>query len=193
MPIDGYLSFEDGVVKLGNTTLPGIFVSMTVSAGVKFDRAERDHMSGKTRTPLGWEDADIKLTMDLLSDEASTCYTKLKEIDKLFKGSDTKASPRIYNVTGGHLRARKISRVVFSGLQSDEDDQSDVIRVVLAFSEHMPPVVTRETRVNAQKKTVGSSADKSVPAVKASPKPAAAIVKDTTNPFIAGLNSGINQ
>ncbi len=202
MPTDR-LTFADGEIKLGNDVLPGILVSITVSAGVKFDRAERDHMSGKTRTPLGWEDADIKVVLDLLTDGEgdaeiighrtdtgekvgikTTCYGKLTIIDSYFKGNENKPSPRIYDIAGSHFYARDIKQVVFSGLQSEEDDQSDVIRATLAFSEYLPVVVRREQQANAQKKATGT------PAVK--PKPAKApAVADTVNPFMAGINAGL--
>lgn len=192
MQSDRFLTFEDGVVKLGNDQVPGVFISMTVNAGVKFDRAERDHMSGKNRIPMGWEDSDIRLTLDLLCDlqekngqmVPSTCYDKLTEINRHFKGADKKASPMIYTVTNRHLRARGINRVVFSGLETDEDDQSDVIRAVLTFSEHLPAVVKREKQVTAAKTKGGA------PTVKPKPAAAPAIVKDV-NPFAAGFNSGI--
>jgi hypothetical protein len=184
MQTDQFLSFDDGIVQLGNDRLPGVFISMTVNAGVKFDRAERDHMSGKNKIPLGWEDSDVRLTLDLLCDDGSDCYAKLKVINLLFKGADKKASPQIYIVTNRHLRARGIDKVVFSGLETDEDDQSDVIRAVLTFSEHLPAVVKREKQVTAAKTKSGA------PAVKAKPATSPAIVQDS-NPFTAGFNSGL--
>ena len=185
MPIDGLLTFEDGEVRLGGVLLPGILVAMTVNAGVRFDRAERDHMSGKNKIPLGWEDADIKLTLDLICDELGDCYEKLTIINRNFKSGDQGANPKIYNIVNRHLRARGVSRVVFSGLQSDEDDQSDMIRVVLAFSEHLPAVVKREKQANAAKSTSGSA-----PVTKAKPEQSASIVKDDS-PLIAGFKAGI--
>ncbi|BCS55202.1 hypothetical protein GSbR_26030 [Geobacter sp. SVR] len=185
MATDGYLSFEDGAVRLGKDLLPGILVGISVNAGVRFDRATRDHMSGKNRIPQGWEDADIKLTVDLICDNESDCYTKLAIINTYFKDSDKGANPQIYNVTNRHLRSRGVSRVVFSGLQSDEDDQCDVIRAVLSFSEHLPAVVKREQQANASKAALGAP-----PPAKAKPVPAPSIVKDD-NPLIAGYKAGL--
>ncbi|MFZ2947900.1 MAG: hypothetical protein WA003_00315, partial [Desulfuromonadaceae bacterium] len=159
-----------------------------VNAGVRFDRAERDHMSGKNKIPLGWEDADIQISLDLLCDETGTCYDKLTVINGLFKGCDKGKNPRVLQVTNRHLRSRGISKVVFSGLESNEDDQSDVIRVNLAFSEHLPAVVKREKQVAATKKAVGAAA----PTVKAKPAASPTIVSDPPNPFMAGFNAGNN-
>lgn len=185
--IDHYLTFSDGCVLLDGNLLPGEFVSVTINAGVKFDRAERDHMSGRARIPQGWENADIRLTLDLLTDAESDCYAKLKEINKLFKGADKGANPRIYNVVGRHLRSRGVGRVVFSGLQSDEDNEIDVIRAVLAFSEHLPTVVKREKQANA---TTAKTAAGGTPPIKATPTPSATIIKDDTNPITAGYETG---
>ncbi|MDD5106039.1 MAG: hypothetical protein PHC49_10530 [Desulfuromonadaceae bacterium] len=192
--IDMFLSFEDGEVKLGGETLPGIFVSMTTNAGVKFDRAERDAMSGKAKVPMGWDDTEVKITLSLLCDqdeateEISTCYDKLKIINKFFKNSEgpKKPHPKIYNIDNRHLQARGVTRLVFYGLQSDEDDQSDEIRAVLTFVEHVPAVVKRET---AASPASPSAAPKTA---KKDPPAAPSITKDTTNPFIAGFNAGYN-
>jgi hypothetical protein len=180
---DDFLQFDDGEVWLGQERLSGMFVSISINAGIRFDRAERDHMSGKNKIPLGWEDADVKITMDLLCDERSDCFAKLKNINGHFKSSTKGASPKIFDVTNRHLNARGVNRVVFSGLQSDDDDQSDVIRVVLAFSEHLPAVIKREQAANA--------APPAAPKTKANPAPAPKIVKDD-NPFMAGFFSGNN-
>lgn len=188
MLTDGKLTFEDGLVVLGKVTLPGIYVQMQINAGVRFDRAQRDHMSGKNKIPLGWEDADIRFTADLLTDDDSDCYDKLTVINKIFKGADKGANPRVYDVTGRHLRARGVNRVVFSGLDSTDSDQDDVIQVTLVFSEHLPAVIKREKQVVAQKKAVGATP----PATKASPAAAPAITADSTNPFVAGFNKGYN-
>jgi hypothetical protein len=181
MPTDGYLTFEDGIVRLGKDTLPGIFRAMDISAGVRFDRALKDHMSGKAKVPLGWEDSDIKLTSDLLCDAGSDCYDKLTVINGLFRSADKGANPKVYEVTGRHLRARGIKRVVFSGLESRENDDEDVIQVTLAFSEHIPAVVKREKRVTAQKTAT--------PKVNATAAADPAITLETS-PFLAGFNTG---
>ncbi|HOS77611.1 MAG TPA: hypothetical protein PLL15_06170, partial [Syntrophales bacterium] len=157
MPSDDYLTFADGEVRLGNKILPGEFVSLTINGDVKFDHVEQDHMSGRPTIPKGWEAVDIRLTLDLLTDdEKSNCYAKLEEINDLFKKADRRADPKIYTVTGRHLHARGIRRVIFAGLYSDEDDQSDVIRATLCFLEHLPTVVKREKQVNATTAAAGT-------------------------------------
>jgi len=187
MPSDDYLTFADGEVRLGNKILPGEFVSLTINGDVKFDHAERDHMSGRARIPLGWEATDIRLTLDLLTDAGTDCYAKLEMINKLFKGADKRANPKIYKVTGRHLRSRGVRDVVFAGLQSDEDNEIDIIRVTLCFLEHLPAAIKREKQANA---TTAKTAAAGTPPIKATPTPSATIIKDDTNPIVAGYEAG---
>jgi len=193
MSSDGYLTFEDGEVRLGSQLLPGILVSQSIRGAVRYDEAKKDHMSGKNKVPRGWEDSTVTLTLDLLTDSAGDCYSKLAVIDKIFKGAQ-KANPKIYEVTGRHLRARGISRVVFDSLDSDESDQDDVIMATLRFVEHIPPVVKREKQAAAKKHLAASSGATTKTAPKTTVKPAAApaVTSDTMNPLIAGFNAGRN-
>ncbi|OHD25782.1 MAG: hypothetical protein A2Y38_21425 [Spirochaetes bacterium GWB1_59_5] len=185
---DEYLSFEDGEMHVGMLIIPGILVSLRVNGSVRFDQSESDQMSGKNKIPHGWEDADIQVSMDLLCDDKGDCYDKLNVISLLFKGADKGANPQIFRVTNRHMWARRIDKVVFSGLESNEDDQSDVIRISMTFTEHLPAVVKREKQGAATKIASGTPA----PAVKAKPVASTAIVTDTTNPILAGFNAGNN-
>jgi hypothetical protein len=184
MSIDGTLSFEDGEVRLDSQSVPGILVSHRVTGAVRFDRAEQDGLSGTVKVPLGWTDADITLVLDLLSDDSGDCYDKLADLNGIFKGADNGANPRIYTLTGRHARARGIDQVVFSGLDSDEDDQSDVLRVTLAFGEYRPAIVRQEEQVAA----AGSTASPSAATVTPAGEPA--ILADGDNPFASGFEAG---
>ena len=181
------LTFEDGEVRIGDVLLPGILRTQMVSAGIRFDRAERDKMSGKSKTPQGWEDADIKLTLDLICDDAGDCYVKLTAINKLFKSTDKGANPKVYQVTNRHLRARGVTKVIFSGLDSNETDDDDVIQAVLAFSEHIPSVTKKEKQVNASVVPAGA------PAVKAKPLADTKIMEDPGSSLFAGFRAGAGR
>lgn len=191
MSNDGILTFADGLVQLGNLTLPGILVQQSIRNAVRYDQSKQDQMSGKNKVALGWEDATITLTVDLLTETGSDCYQKLTEINRIFKGAGKKkATPTIYTVTNRHVRARGISRVVFDALDSFETDGDDVIQATLTFVEHLPPVIRREKQAIARKKAAGSTT--TAPTVKATPAVAPKVTKDTTNPLIAGFNEGNN-
>lgn len=183
---DGLLTFADGLVRLGKDTLPGILVNMSVSNAVRYDESQNDSMSGKAKVPMGWEDAEITLAIDLLCDKESDCYDKLTVINKTFKSADKRANPKIYDVTARHLRARGISRVVFDRLDSSENDEDDTIQVTITFVEHLPPVVKREKQANAHAKSTTTTA----PQAKAQPTAAPAITKDPSPGFMAGFNQG---
>ena len=148
------LSFEDGSVKLSDIELPGILKRMAIRGKVQFDAAEADGASGKIKKFMGWEDSDISLTIELLTDDESDCYDKLFQINALFKLTDSvTVDPLLYSVVNRHCQAREIETVYFSGLNSDESDADDVIVCTLNFIEDNPPVVSTE------KQAIASSED----------------------------------
>lgn len=164
MASDGRLSFEDGVVALAGAILPGILRDCSVGCAVRFDEAELDNRSGSTRTPLGWDDSDVNLTLDLLTDDAGTCYRKLRDVNAVFKGYDNGGNPKVYEVVSSHLAARGVRQVVFSGLTSRETDQDDVLQVALTFREHKPAIIEVENRASARSAAPAVSSGDPAPA-----------------------------
>ena len=157
---DGYLTFEDGVLSLDGEAIPGVFVNSNITCDVKFDEAQSDQLSGKKKTPMGWEDAEIDFDYELLSDEAGDCYDKLVRVNALFKGYGDTAQPKILTPLNRHIQARGIEQVVFRSLDSRETNQNDVIVLSLRFVEHVPPIVQAEERVvksDTAKTTAGSA------------------------------------
>lgn len=144
---DGYLTFEDGVLSLDGEAIPGVFVNSNILCDVKFDEAQSDQLSGKKKTPMGWEDAEIDFDYELLSDDDGDCYDKLARLNALFKGYGGSAQPKIFTPLNRHIQARGIEQVVFKSLGSRETDKEDTIVVTLHFVEHTPPIVQAEERV----------------------------------------------
>lgn len=140
----GLLTFEDGIVTLDGTELKGILQRLDVKTAVRFDEAKVDGASGKKKTPAGFEDSEVDVSMILLTDEDGDCYEKLEEIDHIFKGIDKNTNPKIFTVTNRHLLARGIREVVFANLASSESSRSDEINISLQFIEHNPPVIKME-------------------------------------------------
>ncbi len=138
------ITFEDGIVRLGGDDLPGELLSLRVSGKVRFDEQKVDKQSGKKKTPQGWEDSDIAISVILLTDEESDCYEKLEILSGYFRKADPKANPEIYTVANRHATARNIRQVIFSSLDSSETNQSDTITANLAFVEHNPPIIRTE-------------------------------------------------
>ena len=152
---DGYLTFDDGVVTLDGETVPGILVSVSIRGSVRFDEAEQDGSSGKVKTPMGWEDSDVSLALDLLTEEDSLCYDKLQQINALFQGQDSGGNPKVYALNNRHAQARAVDQVVFAGLQSMENDRNDIIRVSLNFVEQGPAVAAAEARAATSSQALG--------------------------------------
>ncbi len=144
---NGLLSFDDGRLTLDGKEVSGILQRISGSGKVRFDEAETDQLSGKVKTPLGWEDTEITVELCLTTEESSDCYDKLKDINAIFKGTGSNANPKIYRPLNRHIQARGVDQVVFSGLDSRESNRNDTITVTLHFIEHTPPIVAKEKRV----------------------------------------------
>ncbi|MFR9012824.1 MAG: hypothetical protein ACLVI5_04555 [Desulfovibrio piger] len=138
------ITFEDGVVTLAGEEVPGILHSLRVEGKVRFDEQKVDGSSGKKKTPQGFEDSDIMVSLYLVTDSDSSCYDKLETLSGMFRKVDDKANPQIYTVANRHLLARGVRQVVFSRLCSSENDRTDEIMATLGFVEHNPPVVKTE-------------------------------------------------
>ena len=144
------ITFADGVLTLGGEEVPGILHTLRVDGKVRFDEQKVDGSSGKKKTPQGFEDSDIMVSLYLVTDDESSCYDKLETLSGMFRKVDGKANPQIYTVANRHLLARGVRKVVFSKLQTAENDATDEITATLGFTEHNPPVVKTE---KAQAKT----------------------------------------
>jgi len=144
------LSWEDGLVSIDGLDLPGLLVDQSVDCRVRFDEQSVDGASGKKRTPMGWEDAEVTLTLELLTDEGEEgqdCYDKLEAINAIFRGHDAQANPKIYQIDNRHLQARGVGELIFSQLSSYESDRDDAMMATLSFVENNPPVVKTEMAV----------------------------------------------
>jgi len=143
------LLFDDGTISLDREEIPAILTRMQIRNSVVFDRASVGSLSGENKTPMGFSDADVTVSMVLLTDEQATCYERLRQLNRVFTSVDDLANPRIYTIFNSHCDARNIHRVVFSGLESSETDQEDTIDVSLSFVEKQPRVVQKEISILA--------------------------------------------
>lgn len=138
------ITFEDGVVTLAGEEVPSILHSLSVDDKVRFDEQKVDGSSGKKKTPQGFEDSEIMVSLYLVTDDDSSCYDKLETLSGMFRKVDDTANPRIYTVANRHLLARGVRQVCFSKLQTAENDRTDEITATLGFVEHNPPIVKTE-------------------------------------------------
>ncbi len=142
------LTWEDGIIRIDGRDLPGDLVDLSVDNRVRFDEQSVDASSGKKRTPLGWEDIEVNATLRLSTEaDGPDCYDGLEIINKIFRGADSQANPKIYQIDNRHLLARGVSELIFSGLSSAETDQDDTIIATMTFVENNPPVVKTERAV----------------------------------------------
>ena len=139
-----HLSFADGIVRLGGEELPGIMTSLSVDGKVRYDEQNVDGTSGKSKTPMGWEDHSVMIGMVLPTDSDGDCYDKLEILSAYFKQPDSKANPQIYSVVNRHTQSRGIREIVFARLQTTENEKWDYIIANLGFDEHNPPIVKTE-------------------------------------------------
>lgn len=175
------ITFEDGVISLGGEEVPGILQSLSVDGKVRFDEQKVDGASGKKKTPQGFEDCEITVALYLVTYADTSCYEKLETLSGMFRKVDDRVNPQIYDVANRHLLARGVRQVVFSKLQTVENDATDEITASLGFTEHNPPVVKLEA-AQARTPTAGELARKAVEKVigkdAATPSADAGIVDD---------------
>lgn len=134
----GRLVFSHGDIILDGNLLPGVLKSLNVRGDIQFDDAGVDSLSGKSRTNMGWNDAYVDAIVELLSDDERNCYAKLALLNVVFQAPDENGNPKIYTIVNSHTIGRRISGVIFAGLDSGETDQDDVIEATLSFVEHAP-------------------------------------------------------
>ncbi len=175
------ITADFGKVQVGGQELPGVFTRMTIRGQLRTDSVFVPGASGKSRQPLGWEPATVSLSVRLTNDHRSTPYEKLAKIAALFYGTDNEGKPRVYRLINKHAHAWKIREVLFLELQSDEDNNSDYIDVVLHFEEYRPVVIEKEARARRSGEPSGTQQAfaRQTPASSASPsKPVGQAARD---------------
>jgi hypothetical protein len=155
------ITTDAGQVKVGETVLPGVFESMEISGSVKTDEVEIAGKEEKVTQAVSFENARIRLTAALVPDEeGGDCTDQIAAYQKVFRKSPDQEKPGVYQFVNRHAQARNISEVIFTSLQTSEDNKSDKILVICEFIEHVPIQVTVATQVSTQKDekaTSGSS------------------------------------
>lgn len=133
-----------GQVKLGGQLLPGVFQSMSIMGKIKMDKIEIPGQSGESKQPLGFEDADLSLSLLLTNDDWSNPYMKLAELTAIFQASDSQAKPYIYTIVSQLTSIWNIKEIIFDELKITDTNKNDTIAVELHFTEYKPVVVKKE-------------------------------------------------
>lgn len=147
----------EGVVKLGEVTIPGVYQSLEITGAVKLDEVSRSGRSGKSKLPVGWEDMGARLGLRLLTEQDETYPSAaLATIAELFQKADSAAKPVVYTIVHPACAAVRLREVLFSTLRIADDNQDDTVDVELEFTEFKPVALGREGR--ARKALKGSLA-----------------------------------
>lgn len=137
---------EVGAIKLGDTLLPGIFETIEVDGRLRIDEKEVPGQSGKSKQPLGFEDAKIRMTLKLLTDEQSDCYEKAAVIIRLFQTVDKQAKPYVYSITNRLLALWNITEVLFEDIKTSDAKGADTLMMDMSFTEYKPAIVAAEAK-----------------------------------------------
>lgn len=168
------IKVDDGIISLDGKNLVGLLSNISIKTAVRFDEQDIDGKSSKKKVPLGWSDADIIIQLELTTDdESSSCYEKLAELDNIFR-SKNKNKVKVFDIDNRHLNARNVRRVVFSNLESSENNMEDIIYASLSFIEYEPAITKTETIQT--KSTLNSTSDKIDK--KINPEPEATLMVD---------------
>jgi hypothetical protein len=151
------LDADIGLVKLGDTILPGEYQKMSVRRALRMPESTSSGRSGATKQPKGWEDAEISLELVLCSDDESTVRDKMDIISGLMLAADDQGRPRLYTITHWLLAAWKVRQVAFVDVESGDDNQSDTAGVTLKFVESAPPTRKVEARRRRPGATVAAN------------------------------------
>lgn len=137
---------EAGAIKLGDTLLPGVFTSIEVDGKLRIDEKEVPGQSGKSKQPLGFEDAKISLKLRLITDEETDCYDKAAVLVNLFQTVDKQAKPYVYRIVNRLLELWHITEVLFEDIKIRDNKGSDTLQADLSFTEYKPALVAVEAK-----------------------------------------------
>lgn len=161
------LDTASGKVEVGGNTLPGIVQKITVFGELEYENVQQDNSSKTVKTLKGFKDAAITIDLSIVDPEDSampglgkTRYDELKKLNNIFRCTKD-GSPVVYWIGNPHLRARNISYVVFSGLQSTEEDWGIVCS--LTFVEHEKKIEKTQDKQAKNASTASASTTKATP------------------------------
>lgn len=154
---------EYGDMKLGDKKIPGVFGGLAVNGKVRISEEEVPGQSGKLKQANGYEDLTMTLSLTLENDENTSPYDKLQVIVGLFRKTDKKAKPEVYNVVNKLTAAWGLDRVLFQELKTTDPPSADIIHAVLEFVEWQSPLVAIESKAVKGPKVDRTS---SIPTVK---------------------------
>jgi hypothetical protein len=132
------------VVRLGEVDLPGHVQRVDVSGSVRSDEATVPGRSGVSRQPLGYEDAEVVVSLLLLDrPEGESALQQAGRLGALYANVDERARPSVFRLVNAHTIARGIRDVVWRSLRTRERG-AGAVEAELVFVEFQPAVVKKE-------------------------------------------------
>jgi len=143
------------VVRLGEVDLPGHVQRVDVSGSVRSDEATVPGRSGVSRQPLGYEDAEVVVSLLLLDrPEGESALQQAGRLGALYADVDERARPSVFRLVNAHTIARGIRDVVWRSLRTRERG-AGAVEAELVFAE-LQPAITKKERAAAATTTVAS-------------------------------------
>jgi hypothetical protein len=130
---------KEGQVKIGNPPelLPGILSSITINGDLSIDNASIEGRSGSSKQVHGWNDAAVSISLILIGDTKTSRFDSLAVIVSHFK-KDEDGTPVVYTFHHPMAKAWNIRQLLFSSLNTTEDNKLNQIIATLEFVEHDP-------------------------------------------------------
>ena len=126
-------------VSLGGIILPVPPKAMKIKQSMKIDEIEIPGRSGKVKQPIGYEDAQITLTLEIPAIYENgriieNAPERFQTIQNLFRGpKDTK--PEAVDITSTLTNVCGISQVLIKAMEV-ADSQMDLVTVVMTLTEY---------------------------------------------------------
>jgi len=123
---------------LGGGVLPVPPASMRIRQALKIDEIDIKGRSGKVKQPVGYEDAEISIELELCDREegdavVETARERLEQLQKLFRSSK-ESLPQPLEIVSVLTEACGIRRVLFKELEV-HDNELDFISATLRLTE----------------------------------------------------------
>lgn len=132
---------EDNCIKVGGTMLPGLFKSLEVTGSALVEEQEVEGSSVKPKQATGYEDTKVNIELVLYDTSGETALQKLARIHNIFQPPG-QTVPQVLDIVEEQLAARGVSRVIFKGLTSKQDNKAQQITATLTFWEYIPMVIS---------------------------------------------------
>lgn len=149
------IHIEDTQIKIGNSFLPGLFRSISVTSDAQIEEQDVPGSSVKKKQAMGYEDAKISIEILIVDGVYETKEQKLQELQNLFRKVG-QGKPVIHNVVSSHLAIRGITKVVIKSFESKETSSKKEIVATLTLWEYASMTITASKAANASGKSAAA-------------------------------------